>query len=380
MIAPVADLVGQPMQSYYSHQPPTASYQKLPWACYKTEYEACPRVHQLIYHELVDILAYKGDEVHIQIPQVFYQTRANDAPQNQYWTLKKNVLPITKKIDLSKLPKALQCNHDNTANYTNTISLIEPFTEPTTNTTFSAGTRFIKENEQPNKDTVSAYWLHLKTHTIKTVQLPQSKVYTFTNAPMRQRINDFIAILRGWTTQNGGVIPYVWGGCSFTQTHLNNEYVVQKNIIRNKMLGYYTRPSHKGMTKTGYDCSSIIVRAAHIVGLPYYYKNTYTITKQLPLLAPHEELHVGDLIWIYGHVLVVADLKKNTVIEAHAYDGGHGKVHEIPISKVFKEITTLQDLHAHYCEKKPVERLHCNGSIFDKYKEVKLFKFASQWI
>lgn len=378
VMVPIADLAGQPICTYYSHVPIVNAYYKLPWAHYRNDYEACPRVHQLLYHEIVDIIGTRKDEMLIKIPNIFYQTMLDARPQSYYWTLTTNIIPIVKSIDLTKLPSPIHFNKTNESTK-DTISLIEPCTANTINMTFSAGTRFVKTKDQPDKDNVMVYCLHPKTHILTTISLPNHAVYTFNEKTMADRITDFIAILRRWTKQDNGFIPYVWGGCSFTDRHAQNHFQIQKELIQGKKLGYYIRPEHNQVPKAGYDCSSIIARAAQIVGLPYYYKNTYTIAKQLPALARHEMLKEGDLIWIRGHVLVVANMKHHTIIEAASYDYGYGEVHEIPISKVFKDIHTFQDLQKRYNQKKPVERFHNNGTILDTYNEVKLLKFASQW-
>lgn len=382
VIVPIADLAGQPIHTYYAHEPLITAYHKLPWAHYRNDYEACPRVHQLLYHEIVDIIGQRNNELLIKIPNIFYQTVADMRPQTYYWTLTSNILPASnlpkKAIDLTKLPAPIYFNKNNDASYADTVSLIEPYTDETVAVTFSAGTRFLKTKEQSLKDKVMVYCLHPKTHTICAIALPRSSVYIFTGSTLADRVTDFLAIVRRWTNQDGGFIPYVWGGCSFTDRYAKNEFGTEKALIQGKTLRYYTRPENK-VPKQGYDCSSIIARAAQIVGLPYYYKNTYTIAKQLPLLSAQEKLKNGDLIWIRGHILIVANCQQHTVIEASAYDYGYGEVHEIPICKVFKGIETLDDLQRYSRHKKPVERLHRNGTVLDTYTDVKLLKFASQW-
>ncbi len=384
VIVPIADLAGQPIHTYYAHQPLVTAYHKLPWAHYRNDYDACPRVHQLLYHEIVDIIGTRKDEMLIKIPNIFYQTVADPRPQSYYWTLEKNVIPVAnlykKAIDLGKIPQPIHCNNNNESSHGDTVSLIEPFTEISMDTSFSAGTRFVKTREQPYKDKVMVYCLHPKTHLLHVIGLPISSAYIFNTKTMADRIGDFLAILRRWAKQDGGIIPYVWGGCSFTERHLKNQFNKETEIIQGKKLGYYVRSGHNQVPKAGYDCSSIIARAAQIVGLPYYYKNTYTIANQLPVLSRHETLKEGDLIWIRGHVLVVANLKLQTIIEASAYDYGYGEVHEIPIGKVFKNIETFDDLQQRYRQKKSVDRLDNNGTVLDTYKEIKLLKFASQWV
>ncbi len=384
VIVPVADLVGQPMKSFYKNQPAQVSYRKLPWAAFSTHFEACPRIHQLIYHEIVDIIDQKNDELQIAIPQTFYQTAANSKLHNCYWTLQKNVLPLANLakngVDLHKIPHPIHFNKNNEIAHQNTVTLIEPFTDPNFDITFSSGTRFIKAEEQPQKDKVMVHCVHPKTHILQTIALPKTIVYIFHPKTIDDRLTDFLAILRRWAKRNDGIIPYVWGGCSFTNTHHTNQFVTKNEQIRGKALKYYDRPNHTGIPKSGYDCSSIIVRAAQIVGLPYHYKNTFTLAKNLPQIGHHESVKEGDLISIIGHVMVVANTKTHTIIEAHSYDGGHGKVHEIPLHKAFKGIKTFSDLHRAYINKQTLNRLNNEGKFHDLGKDLKLLKFASQWV
>lgn len=383
VIVPVADLVGQPMHSYYRHQPAHTSYNTLPWACHKSDYEASPRVHQLLYHEIVDIIAYEKDEVQVQVPHFFYQTTTNQIPQNSYWTLKKNIMPSNllrlNTNDRSKIPTPLSFDIKSEMPHYNTITLIEPFTDPTLNITFSAGTRFIKNDNQKDTQMISAYCLDPHNYTINHIALPRAITHIFYPKTIQDRLTDFLKILRHWA-QKPASIPYLLGGCSFIDVCSSDNFRLQKKAIRGKSLQYYVRSSDTYAPKTGYDCSSMITRAAQIVGLPYYCKNTYTIAQKLPPLTFQDSLKEGDLIWISGHVLIVSDLKKNKVIEAHAYGGGYGKIHEIAIAKVFQGIDTLAQLTSRYHEKKPVKRLTKHNAILDTYKEVRLFKFAGQWI
>jgi hypothetical protein len=385
IIAPVVDAVGEPLQTYYVHQAPHVSYKNLPWASYKRDHAACPRLHQLLYHEIIDIIetaeTQNDHEIQVTIPHLFYQTRFNHTPQNSCWILKQHIIPLSKipSSDLEKLPQQIQFNKNNEAAYLNTVTLVEPFADSHLNITFSAGTRFVKTKEQTFKDKVTVYCLHPKKHSIVTLDLPKAAVHIFHPKTMHDRIDDFLTIVRRWAHQKNGIIPYAWGGCSFINTYAQNNFTLEHKSIHGKKLGFYVRPNTKTQ-KSGYDCSGIILRAAQIAGLPYYCKNTYTLMQQLPSLTANEAVKEGDLIWIYGHVLIVADCKKSTVIEAGSYDCGYGKIQEVPIGKIFKGIETFADLQQRFSEKASVERLTHNGSILDTYKEVKLLKFASQWI
>ena len=136
--------------------------------------------------------------------------------------------------------------------------------------------------------------------------------------------------MRQWAKRKEGFIPYVWGGFSFTDTIKTTSCFLLKDET--------TSP------KTGLDCVGIIARVAQIYGIPYFYKNTTTIKQCLTPLARNSKLMTGDIIWVPGHVMIVADLTNHTLIEARGYDHGYGKVQEIPLNEEFKGINTYRDL------------------------------------
>ena len=214
---------------------------------------------------------------------------------------------------------------------------------------------------------------------IVTINIPKSKTYSYQTTTAANRIRDFLAILKRWANRGSKNIPYVWGGCSFTQLSNTDTFCVKQTSTKGKSSGFYERPGHISSPKTGFDCSSIIARAAQIVGIPYFFKNTYTLAQKLKTLSPNESFCEGDLIWLRGHVMVVANLQQNTIIEANAYGGGYGKVHEIQLKKVFGGIKTFRDLCIAFQQNKPLTRLNSQGKIYETYKQCKLLKLASVW-
>ncbi len=385
VIVPVADLVGQPLVSTNPHIPITDSYQQLSWSARGSDYAACPRIHQLLFHEQVDILENTKDEVRIKIPNVFYQQTTRTKAHNEYWTLRSNIIPLDelqkKGIDVSTIPLEL-CfsarNHDTC--YKNSVVLIKPYYDPITCLTLSVGTRFIKTKKQIRKKHVTVYCFNPNTMTMQTIAIPQTNIYEWKPKPFHERINDFVSILKQWTHQMG-TLPYLWGGCSFTDTHPSNSFHIAHKTIQGQKLGYYKRPDDaKRSTKTGFDCSNIIVRAAQIVGLPYFFKNSYTIAQNLEPLSTDESLQAGDIIWIQGHALIISDVEHNRVIEAHAYDSGYGKIHEIPIENVFQGMSSLSKLQTAYKNKTALHRLNSKGIPFCTYKQFKLLRIPSTYV
>jgi hypothetical protein len=115
-----------------------------------------------------------------------------------------------------------------------------------------------------------------------------------------------------------------------------------------------------------------------MASLPYYFKNTTTISTQVPPLPPHALPEPGDLIVIPGHVMVIADLKNHTLLEARGYPHGYGKVQELPLEKVFKDIATYEQLLAAYRNKKTVYRIDREGNVRDTIQTMKILRVAGR--
>jgi len=130
--------------------------------------------------------------------------------------------------------------------------------------------------------------------------------------------------------------------------------------------------------KTGLDCSGMIARAAQICGIPYFYKNTTIIERFLTPLAKGNKPIPGDIIWIPGHVMVVADFINNTLIEVRGYKHGYSKIHEIPLNEEFKGINTYHDLTNAYHNNKAIIRLDSSGNERETITSLKLLQLTSK--
>ncbi len=96
----------------------------------------------------------------------------------------------------------------------------------------------------------------------------------------------------------------------------------------------------------GFDCSGLILRAAQIVGLHYYFKNTTTLGLSLEDLEDDDSLQEGDLILMPGHVVIVGDVERNDLIEAAGHGAGFGAVHTISLAKRIAPIKDYARLRA----------------------------------
>jgi cell wall-associated NlpC family hydrolase len=372
VIVPVADLVGEPLQN------PAAffEYKTLP-VCGGTinTFASCPRIHQVLFNEQVTAHKQVGNEVLISIPNLFYITDGDKNKKNTlYWTLRSNIAYLDElpPVNIKKLLPIPIDFKKGTITEKNAVTLLFPFHDATTGLTFSAGTRFKKTDDKRNSNSQSVHVFNPTTNTWATTLMPASSLLTTKNG--ERSIETFIRILKIWATHNNGCIPYVWGGCSFIDTSSAHQFTEQRTRHGDTDISYFAITDYNHTPKTGLDCSGLIARAAQMVGIPYFFKNTSTLAHYVPPLDKKHTLKDGDLIGTKGHVMVVSSIKNNTLIEARSYEHGYGRVHEIPLNRVFKDVNTYQDLIDAYFNKKTIYRIDKKGTVKDTIPEFKLLR------
>lgn len=379
VIVPVADLVGQPLSTSNVF----FSYHNIPLAAGTPKQSSvCPRLHQLLFNEIVDVIEKQNDEVQVNISTVYHLIQMSTKPQITYWAHKKNLVPLEildkKRVDIHKIPPPIDFNNPSLeTTHANTITLIYPWVNPITKQTFSSGTRFVLTPQQPQKNYYSIYLFNPMNFSFTETAIPKQLCLHYNNLHSNgERITLFIQLLRKWAHPDNGFIPYVWGGCSFINVCKKDMF--SSHEIKNE-LSYFARDEIQSIPKNGFDCSGLIARAAQICGIPYFLKNTTTLAAQLGSLQKKEKLHEGDLIWMPGHVMVVSSILNNTIIEARGYRAGYGKIHELPLHKVFKDITTFSDLQRIYFNNKPFYLLNKENEVSSTITTYKLLKLASIW-
>lgn len=362
-----------------------SQYQQLPFSGGINQFVSCPRIHQFLYNEIVEIIKYKDKKVQVKALNSWFNVGGTDEPQCSYWINTANIIPLKKLkgrgIDISKLPPPISSKNPNNED-PNIVTLIAPFTDRNMNVTFSAGTRFKRaESSKYNQNSVNVYALDRKKMNINIVSIPQSLIIESIPPKQKEKIDVFVQLLKKWAHLDEGFIPYVWGGSSFTQLGYSifTEIEAISNGIRTTFFDY---PDSPGELKTGFDCSSLVCRAAQMAGIPYYFKNTATIAKNLKELD-NDHLEEGDLILLvhgnsFVHVMVVSSVKNNLLVEAGSYKFGYGRVHECSLKKVFSNINTYRDLIKAAQNKEPVLRINNKGEIIEA-NQVKLIKMASVW-
>ncbi len=372
-IVPVADLLGESLQEVTTHG--KYSYHSLPIA-YKN-FEGPARVHQLLFNEVVDIKDVRGKEMLVELPQLFYETTTLKRPQTLYWTATKNLRPLQlladQGISLSTFPQPLtrtKVTFEKALH--NTVSLTQPFFDGATGLTYSAGTRFVVAEQQNSPDHIVAHLFDIKKNSSSTITLPKHVCLVHEEKSNEQRVADFVNIVVSWAHQSSGFIPYVWGGCSVSGLCKQDQFTEHNDT--------FSRPElSTSFPIAGLDCTGLVARAAHLAGIPYFYKNSFTIAKYVAPLGKDEKISEGDLLWIPGHVMVVSSVKNALLVEARHYSHGYGKVHEIKLEQQFKGMHSYQDLITAFFSKKSLKRLDRSGKIVQVVPGFKILKLSSIW-
>ncbi len=386
VIKPVADLLGQPyVQSPKKGISVDEYYHKIPFS---GSGSACWRLHQVLFNEVVTVLAEKGNEVKVRISNFYYILDNESSPKDTYWTSKDNLFFLDnlkhKKIDLSHFPHPISYGDKKTRldEEQNIVTLKKPFFDPLTKKTYSVGTRFLAHPGQNLKGSFDRGSFDIFIFDPVKQELVSSKIpklnciRNYFKKPEDQ-IQNFVQVLRSWTNHKNGFIPYVLGGFSWTQNCEQDTYKEKKDPVSNK--AYFQREEWSENSKIGFDCVGIIGRAAQICNIPFFYKNTRTLLRGLETLKKGEQVGEGDLIWYPGHVMVISNLKNNLIIEARGYDNGNGKVREAPIQEVFGGVNSLSELVRIYQAKAPVPILDINGKTVTNCKSFKILKIHSVW-
>jgi len=363
---PVVDLVGQSICTGKKKENPFIDYDNFPLQS-NVGSNCCMRLHQIVFNDIVEILESTKHEVKIKIGSAFYVTKNNvKNPQDTYWADKKNFITLEelekKGIPISFIPKPIHYKDINPETTNKDIVTLKfPFSDKITNQTFSAGTRFVKSKNSSsattspgfNKKYFEVYVFDKNNFAYKKIFIPKKICQNHEITSNKEKRKEFVNLIKKWTHLHNGFIPYVWGGCSFANT------CKKDNIITKIHQGtpVYVRPSYQCVPLTGLDCSGLVVRAAQICGIPYFCKNTFTITQYLPKINTLKDLKNGDLLVYRGHVQIVSDIKNNKLIEARTNKYGCGKVQEVCLCKVFERISSYKQLFALKRERKKLKRI-----------------------
>ncbi|MGC2310238.1 MAG: hypothetical protein WA432_01295 [Candidatus Babeliaceae bacterium] len=376
---PVADMLVHPVEHYTKTLSAPDFFARMPLCSQKASEKPtpCARAHQALFNEIVRIVATKDDQVCVEISTLLYGIdEKTEQPLNTFWTLKQWVMPLnnlqTYDPELISIPPPQRTNNNSV------IILTFPFHESKTNQIYSFGTRFVHIPAYDTQDTYGIMLWDYKnkkkiiTHLPKKQSMPE-RIFTPT-----QTRKKFVHLLNTLIDQNPGIIPYAWGGSSFTHVYQNAPGTQDTVALDGKEIDIWQR-LEKYSPHSGFDCSELIWRVANMCGIPYLYKTTFVAEKFLEKLGINELPQEGDLIWLEGHIQVISNLRKNELIEASGYPTGFGKVQRAPLAKIFRDISTYAQLIDAYQNKKKITRLMSNGNNYREYPHCAILKLPNSY-
>lgn len=307
----------------------------------------CHRLYQALFNETLVFVSEHENSYMVACKQAIYGTGKDGAPISFFAVDKCCVTPL---FGLTQDMKATI--PDSAIHAYSYLTLVYP----THN--LSVGTRLIRI---PKLDRLDSYavciadFAHKSTYVayipVKNAWLP--KILT----PQEQR-HAFVTLLNELfdrVAESHKVIPYVWGGASFIYAHDKDDYFIKDGLWHRKKLLH-------DAVYTGYDCSDLIARFAQIVGINFPWKNTTMIKKNCKALESGQMVQEGDLIWIPGHIMIISNIEKSEIIQAHGYASGYGSVDKNHIKKVFSNISDMNALVEHYFAHKKLFYLRADGT------------------
>ncbi len=331
---PVADLVSQPLGlDCHSQAQVRAHYAQVP-ASWQQSSKECLRVHQAIFNEVLDVVSETPFELEVAIKNSYY----GPGDLQTLWALKENFV-FCDQAQLQAVPAPINYQHGYIAATSQIVTLKSPFYDFVTSKLYSAGTRFccLEIESLHAKILINNF----ETGKICATYIPLFFCHIlYPDMTINTKKVDFVDILQSWARlvqkNQKYAVPFVWGGASF---RAKASLINCKNIIN--------RPkSNHELAYRGFDASGLILRAAQIAGLPYFYKNSTTALANLHEVSSARLPKVGDILGAAGKgfIVVVSDVENNQFIRAAGVSAGYGYVVENSLNELFLGINTYREL------------------------------------
>lgn len=373
---PVADAAIGPLQFLNFPKLVEDIYKEQPCSPEIGKY-ACSRSHQLLFNEVVKVKQEFGNEIECEVYNAFYQ---RDREQVwTFWTLKKNVillkLLIQNNCDLTSIPLPYFDKKKNLINDENILTICCPFKDEGTQLIYSAGTRFVRISTSDKKETYAVKIFDFNNN-YRIINIPKDLVVLSQPRNDKEKINMFVEILKKWANLNPEKIPFIWGGSSWIEKVNVLDYKLVSEYKFGNQIEYWIRPT-KEYPYTGFDAAQIVLRAAQIVGMPYFFKSTRTVENYVRQMQSYDAIENGDIIWYPGGQAIVSDLENNELIGAFGYKSWNGVIQSCKLEKVFQNIKTYQDLRNAIEKKVLFKILDFNGNFIREEPGIKILKIKS---
>lgn len=361
---PVADLVSQQIGSdCYCASQARDKYAQIP-ASWQQSSKECLRVHQVIFNELVDVVNETDFELEVAIKNSYY----GPGDLQTLWALKENFV-FCDQTNLAAIPAPINYQQGYIPANSRVVTLKSSFYDFITGQLYSAGTRFccLEVESLHAKVLINNF----KTGMPAKTYIPLCFCHIlYPDMTINTKKADFVDILQSWARivqkNQKYAVPFVWGGVSFRS---KASLINCKNVVN--------RPkSAKELAYSGFDASGVILRAAQIAGLPYFYKNSTTALANLHQVAPARLPKVGDILGAAGKgfIVVVSDVENNQFIRAAGVSAGYGYVVENNLNELFLGINTYQQLVNCINFGEPITLIGVNGEHRGKLDNLKIYE------
>lgn len=362
---PIADLATKNLHRSYPALPIEELYM-LPYSPQEGS-DSCMRAHQCLYNEVGRVKQIEGDEALVEFPHFFCET-ASKMRTSSFWMLMKNIQHLSDLREfLHCIPEPFRGGNEHI------LTLMLPWKHPTTTTVYSAGTRFVRNEALDTEESYGIVFLDVDERRPTTALVNKTLAITKYPSDSDAAKKLFVRILKLWASLE--TIPYVWGGCSFTNT-TNDDFQLIRTIREGNSIAYWDRPN-TDHPRSGFDCSGLILRAAQIAGIPYYCKNTTTLSQNLKEVTLQEHLEEGDLMLIPGHVMIISNLDSHQCIDTLSYSSGYAKLVERHVSEIFEGATNFEELRHLANEHIPLNVKNKQGQTMKTVGELRFLRMAA---
>lgn len=281
------------------------------------------------------------------------------------------------KYETDAFPVRVRPDDISTLRAKNTIVLKKPWLDEITGKTYSAGTRLVRNSKKDTKKSYGVKLFDVCSSGVVAAKVPKKIARACDEVLSDDERRDlFNELLKSWSThKKNKIIPYVWGGGVIMLPVVDNGFSIVEGSFFNTPTKYYER-NNIGLPY-GVDCSALILLAAGVAGIDYFYKTTSTLYNHGRPIKDFEDMQPGDIIVWPGHTIVISDMRagKESCIESLGYEAGAGRVREVLLKKRFKDIYSYHDLWKAYVGHQLLEILYAHNS--KVHKKIPEFKIVS---
>lgn len=333
------------------------------------------RIHQLRFHDIVEVTEENGCECTIRCHEHFTQNKPNEKIYNTYMILKKNLIFLEDlQPDIQNyLPAPYFWFDEESFKSTSTIfTLTIPFKNEATGVTYSIGTRFklvpntvthyTLLSEQRIVEVRDAYILN-ENGTVGTCMIPcsQGRInIPMTDEEKKDCIVDLFFKYANYTKK----APLAFGGNSTTEFYTPADYTKTSLELPNgEVLKGFARPLHNGDVQAGFTMPEKNMTINNACQAPSFFKNTTTMLRLGEPLQPNQKIQELDYVVGTGYMGRVISVEENLIDDSRSYTHHDGIARLPQLSKNFKNIETYADLQRAFFEGQPLELTNDEGKV-----------------